>query len=175
MSTVEYEQRRTGWDIAFGALLLVGGFVILGNAVVATAVSVYFIGWMALISGVVLLIGSLFRIRSGGFWSAALGGALLLVLGLFVVRNPLAGAASLTLLAGSLFLAGGLVRIVVAFQQDEARWLLILSGAISLALGLYVLFNLGAATLALLGVLLGVQTVVEGLTLMIVGRLRRIA
>lgn len=174
MSAAGYEQRRTGWDIIFGALLLIAGFIVLGNAVIATAVSVYFVGWMAVISGAVLLIGSFFRIKSGGFWSAALGGALLLVLGVFVLRNPLIGAVSLTLLAGSLFLTGGLMRIVVAFQVEDGRWLLIISGAISVVLGLFVLFNIAAATLTLLGVLLGVQTLVEGITLMIVGRSRRV-
>jgi uncharacterized membrane protein HdeD (DUF308 family) len=54
----------------------------------------------------------------------------------------------------------------------EARGLLIVSGIVSVVLGLFVLFNLASATLTLLGVLLGIQTVVEGLTLLVAGRLR---
>lgn len=167
-----YEQRRTGWDVVLGILLVIGGFIILGDAVLATVVSIFVIGWTALIAGVVLLVGSLFRIKSGGFWSAALGGALLTVVGVFILRNPLVGAATLTLLAGSLFLAGGLTRIVVAFQRPEGRVLFVISGLISVGLGLIVLFNLGAATLTLLGILLGVQTLLEGLTLLVAGRMR---
>jgi len=175
MSATAFERRRTGWDVVFGVLLVIGGFVVLGNAVLATAISVLLLGWMALISGVVLLVGALFRIGSGGFWSAALGGAVLAVLGLFFLRNPAVGALSLTLVAGSLFLATGLVRIFLGFQVSEARWVLVISGLISLVLGLLVLFNLLTATLTLLGVLLSVQTLVEGLTLLVAGKLRPVS
>ncbi|NLI17323.1 MAG: sulfate permease [Actinomycetales bacterium] len=164
--------RRTAWDVILGILIVIGGFVLLGNVVFATAISVLLLGWIALLSGVVLLIGSLFRIRTGGFWSAALGGAILAVLGLFILRNPLIGAVSLTLMAGSLFLASGLARVVAAFNTREARWLLVFSGVISIGLGLWVFFNIGAATLSLLGTLVGIQTLLEGLTLIMIGRLR---
>lgn len=172
MGTTALERRRTGWDVVFGVLLVIGGVVVLGNAVVATAVSVLLLGWMALFSGMLLLVSALLRIGSEGFWSAALGGAVLAVLGLFLLRNPGVGALTLTLLTGSLFLTSGLVRIFLGAQISEARWPLILSGGISVVLGLLVLFNLATATLTLLGVLLGVQTLLEGLTLIIAGRLR---
>jgi uncharacterized membrane protein HdeD (DUF308 family) len=174
MSQVVLERRRTGWDIVFGIILVLAGLVILGNAVVATAVSVLFLGWMALISGVVLFIASFFRIKSGGFWSAALGGALLTVLGLFTLRNTGAAVVTLTLLTGALFFAGGLARIFAAPQFPEARWIFVVSGIFSVVLGLIVLFNLAAASLTLLGILLGVQTLIEGFTLMIVGRVRQV-
>lgn len=166
------ERRRTGWDIVLGALLVIVGLVILGNAVLATTVSVYFLGWLALISGGVLFVASLFRIRASGFWLAALGGAILAVLGLFILRNPQVGAATLTLLAGSLFLVSGLARVVVSFQLPSLRWPLVVSGLASMVLGLIVLLNLASASLALLGILLGIQTLLEGLTVMIFGRWR---
>lgn len=166
------ERRRTGWDIVIGALLVIVGLIVLGNAAIATAVSVYFLGWLALISGVVLFSASLFRIRSRGFWSAALGGAILAVLGLFILRNPLVGATTLTLLAGSMFLVSGLVRVLVSFQLPGLRWPLVVSGLASMVLGLIVLLNLASATLTLLGILLGIQMLLEGLTVMIFGRWR---
>lgn len=175
MSATALERRRTGGDVVFGVLLVIGGFIVLGNAVIATAISVLLLGWTALIAGVVLLVSALFRIGSGGFWSAALGGAVLAVLGLFFLRNPGVGALSLTLVAGAMFLATGLVRIFLGFQVSEHRWLLVISGLISVVLGLLVLFNLVAATLTLLGVLLGIQTLLEGLTLLAAGRLRPIS
>jgi uncharacterized membrane protein HdeD (DUF308 family) len=52
------------------------------------------------------------------------------------------------------------------------RWPLIVSGLASMILGLIVLLNLASATLALLGILLGIQTLLEGLTVMIFGRWR---
>jgi uncharacterized membrane protein HdeD (DUF308 family) len=155
-------------------LLILGGIAILGNAVLATMFSVLLIGWTTLISGVVLAVGAFFKFKSGGFWSAALSGAVLAVLGLFILRNPLIGALSLTLLAGALFLVTGVTRIVVSSHFPEVRGALIVSGIVSLALGMFVLFNLVEATLTLLGVLLGVQILVEGVTLLVAGRVRAV-
>lgn len=164
--------RRTAWDVILGAVIIVGGIILLGNVVLATAVSVLLLGWIALASGVVLVVGSVFRIKSGGFWSAALGGAILVVLGLFVLRNPLIGAVSLTLMAGSMFFASGLTRVITASQSKQGRWLLVISGLISIGLGLWVLVNISTATLVLLGTLVAIQTLLEGITLILVGRLR---
>jgi uncharacterized membrane protein HdeD (DUF308 family) len=135
-------------------------------------ISVLLIGWVALFSGVFALIGALFRIGKGGFWSTALGGGLLLVLGIVFLRNPGAAALTLTLVAGSLFLVGGITRIVASVQLPEYRWPLLIGGIVSAILGLIVLFNLFAATLTLLGVLVGVETLVDGITLLLIGRVR---
>jgi uncharacterized membrane protein HdeD (DUF308 family) len=170
MSESFLEHRRTGWDIAIGALLAVAGLVILGHAAFATAVSVLFLGWMLLIGGVIALIGSLFRIGQGDFWSAALSGGVLAVLGVVVLRNTEATAFTLTLIAGALFLVSGIVRLVVGAETPEYRIPLIFGGVVSTILGLIVLFNLVSASYVLLGVLLGVQALVDGITMMLIGR-----
>lgn len=175
MTVAGGERRRTGADVVIGVLLVLVGVYILGNAMVATVFSVLLIGWLALITGVVELVGAFGRIRSGGFWSSALGGVVLTVLGLFILRNPVVGAVSLTLLAGSLFLAIGLTRIVVGFQVPRGRWILVASGVISVLLGLTVLLNLVAASFTLLGVLLGIQVVLEGVERLTIGRVRPVA
>lgn len=172
MSTTTSAPRRTAWDVIFGLLLVAAGVFLLGNAVFATAVSVWVIGYTNLFSGILLMAGSLFRIRSGGFFSAVLGGAFLTVMGLFILRNPVVGAVALTLASGVVFFASGLTRMAWAFTDRQGRFVLFLSGLVSVGLGFFVLFNLGAATLTLLGTLLGVQTLLEGLSLMAVGRIR---
>jgi uncharacterized membrane protein HdeD (DUF308 family) len=163
-------RRRSGWDLLGGVLLIVAGLFILGDVVIATVISVFLLGWMTVISGVVQLVGALFRIKSGGFWSAALGGVVLTVLGLFILRNPVTGAITLTLLAGSTFLVAGVVRVVNSGESGRDRWLVMVSGLISVCLGLFVLFNPITATLTLLGFLLGIQILVEGLTLLLTRR-----
>lgn len=60
----------------------------------------------------------------------------------------------------------------MAFQGTTSRWLLVFSGLISIGLGLWVLLNIATATLTLLGTLVGIQTLLEGLTMIMVGRLR---
>lgn len=169
---VTIERSRSGWDIVWGILLIIAGIVILTHAVAATTVSVLFLGWMATIGGLVALIASLFRIGKDGFVPMLISGALMLVIGIVMLRNPAATALTLTLLAGTLFLVTGVIRIITGFQVDEGRWILVFSGAISLILGGLVVFNLFKATLVLLGVLLGVQALVDGITMLILGRWR---
>ena len=170
MSEVLIERRRTGWDVAIGALLLLGGVVLLVDATVATTVSVLFIGWLLVAAGVLGLVGAMFRIGRSGFWSAALGGGLLTVLGIFVLTHTGATALTLTLLAGVVFLVSGVMRVAASFQEPEFRFLLLLGGIVSAVLGLIVLFNLVQASLVLLGVLVGVQLLVDGLMMMLIGR-----
>ena len=172
MSEVQFQLRRTGWDVAIGALLVIGGLVILGDAALATTVSILLIGWVLLIVGVLGLAASLFRIGKGGFWSAALSGGLLTVLGLFFLNNTEVAAVTLTLMAGAVFLTGGIVRLVAAGGQPEYRVALIFSGIVSLALGLIVLFNLFEASFVLLGVLLGVEMLADGVAMIAIGRVR---
>lgn len=169
---VTLERSRSGWDILWGLLLVVAGIAILVHAVAATVISVFFFGWLAVIGGLVGLVAGLFRIGKGGFWPAIISGALLLVLGIVILRNPAVTAATLTLLAGTVFLMGGVIRLVAAFQIDQNRGVMIFSGIVSLVLGLIVVLNLLEASLILLGTLLGVQALVDGITLLILGRWR---
>jgi uncharacterized membrane protein HdeD (DUF308 family) len=165
-----FQLRRTGWDVVLGALLAIAGLVVIGHAAIATTVSVLFIGWMLIIAGVLGLVAALFRIGKGGFWSAALGGGLLTALGLVIVNNKEATALTLTLIAGTLFLVSGVVRLMAAAQEPEYRVPLILAGVASTVLGLIVLFNLFDASFVLVGVLIGVQLIVDGMTVMLIGR-----
>lgn len=166
------QRSRTGWDIALGVLLIIGALVILGNVVLTTAISVLLIGWCALLSGVAMLVVGLFRIRTNFSWSVLLGGVALAVIGLVMLRNVVASAAALTLVMGAMFLAIGLTRIFIALDMDRNKALIILGGAVSVVLGLWILFNPGAATLTLLGTLLGIQVLLEGVTMILSGRLR---
>lgn len=170
MSMTQFQMRRTGWDVVLGALLVIGGLVILADAAIATKVSILLIGWVLLIVGVLGLVASLFRIGKGGFWSAALSGGLLTVLGLFFLTNTEAAAVTLTLVAGALFLTSGIVRLVVSAQDKDYRVPLLFGGIVSTALGLIVLFNLFEASFFLIGILLGIQVLVDGITMMLVGR-----
>jgi membrane protein HdeD len=166
-------RRRTGGDIIVGILLIVAAMVIFGDVVIATVVSVLLLGWCVLVAGVAM-VGRmlLLDIRTSTSWTIAFGGVILVVLGLFFVRNPGIGALTLTLLAGSLFLTSGLMRVASASAVPELRGLLIVGGLISVGLGVFVLLNLTTATLTLLGTLLAVQTLIEGITLVAVGRPR---
>ena len=169
MSNLALTRTRTLGNFVAGVFLVIIGLVILGNAVVATSLSVRFLGWMLLLAGVVGLVAALVNVRDGGSGSIAIGGGLLLVAGIVCLRNVEAAAVTLTLIAGSLLLLSGLVRLVAAVGRPEHRWALLIGGAVSSLLGVAVLLNAFTASYALLGVLLGIQSIVEGLVMIFLG------
>jgi uncharacterized membrane protein HdeD (DUF308 family) len=60
----------------------------------------------------------------------------------------------------------------MAFDPGAPRAAMVLSGVVGIVLGLMVLFNLFEATLTLLGILLGVQALTDGIMLLLFGRLQ---
>ena len=50
---------KWGWFVALGVLLLILGVIALGNLFVATIASVYFIGWLMLLAGVIEIVSGL--------------------------------------------------------------------------------------------------------------------
>jgi uncharacterized membrane protein HdeD (DUF308 family) len=86
------------------------------------------------------------------------------------MANPLAGIISLSTFLLILLAASGIVQILFAFRVRGTRffWFLLLAGAVSVALAIFFLSSPGA-TLALLGILLGVQMLSVGATFALMG------
>ena len=166
------ERRRTGWDIFFGALSAVAGMIALGHVALASAISVLFLGWAILLGGTVLAVSAIAGWKDHQRrWDLPLG-VLLVLLGLGFVRNPGVGLLTLTLLAGSLLLVGGIVRLVAAFQPGAPRGLLLFSGTLTLLLGLLVLNRWPVSAVWFLGTVLGVELILDGITTAMSGRVR---
>ncbi|GEL93732.1 HdeD family acid-resistance protein [Cellulomonas composti] len=168
---VEVTRRRTGWDVVLGILLVLGSFVVLGDVVIATVVSILVIGWTAIVGGVALAVASFARRGGSGFWVTLLGGIALVVVGILLLADPKVGAITVTLFVGATFFAAGVTRLVMVFSQRGHRWLWALSGLASLVVGIWVLVNPIAASMTLIGVLLGIEMLFEGITLIVAGRL----
>jgi uncharacterized membrane protein HdeD (DUF308 family) len=166
------ERRRTGWDVLFGVLLVIAGFIVLAHVALAGVISVLFTGWMLLIGGVVLVVGAVVNWSDPPRRWGLASGALIGVLGLAFVRNPGIGLLTLTLIAGSLLFVGGILRLVLAFQPGMPRGLLLFSGIITLALSLLILIGWPASALWFLGTVLGIELIIDGITMALTGRVR---
>ena len=168
------ERRRTGWDVVLGVLSVIAGMIALGHVVLASAISVLLLGWLILFGGIALGVGAVAGWKDPRRrWDLALG-ALLFLLGLGFLRNPEIGLLTLTLLAGSLLLVAGVVRIITAFQPEAPRGLLLFSGTVTFLLGLLVLGRWPVSALWFLGTVLGVELILDGITTAISGRVRRV-
>jgi uncharacterized membrane protein HdeD (DUF308 family) len=166
------ERRRTGWDLVLGFLSVIAGGVALGHVALAGAISVLFLGWTVLLGGVALAISAVVGWKDPGRrWNLAFG-ALLFLLGLGFVRNPGAGMLTLTLLAGSLLVVGGILRIVAAFQPDAPRALLLLGGGATFLLGAMVVAQWPVSSLWFLGTVVGIELIIDGISTAIGGRVR---
>ena len=155
-----------GWVLALGILFVVIGAICIVGDITATFATVFFFGWLLLISGVAALIHAF----TAGNWR----GSLLYVLsalirgftGYLLIRYPGAGAVSLTLVLASFFVVGGLFRAIGAGTIQFPRWgWSAFSGILSFALGVMLLIQLPVSSIWFIGFAIGVDAVFEGVSL----------
>jgi uncharacterized membrane protein HdeD (DUF308 family) len=155
---------KWGWIVALGVVYLLAGFVALGSVVMATVASVFVVGVMMIVAGVAEVF-SAFQIKSWGkFLLWVLLGVLYILAGFVTFENPLLAAALLTLILGASLVASGIMRIILAFSmKQETPWIwILLSGAITLLLGLLILAHWPVSSLYILGLFLGIDLVMAG-------------
>jgi uncharacterized membrane protein HdeD (DUF308 family) len=155
---------KWGWIVALGVVYLIAGLIALGSVVAATVASVLVVGVMMIIAGVAEVFNA-FQVKSWGkFLLWALLGVLYVVAGFVTFENPLLAAAVLTLLLGATLVASGIMRIVLAFgMKQETPWIwVVLSGVITLLLGLVILAHWPVSSLYILGVFLGIDLIMAG-------------
>jgi len=149
---------------------LIGGIWALLNPPAATLAATLIAGWTFLFLGIVQIIQS-FQVKDWpGFLWALLFGVLLLLAGLSLVFNPLAGMISLTLLVAALFLATGVVKVVYAFSLRPISgwgWVLV-SGIVSIALAVMIMADFPWSAAAVLGILLGVELISNGILFLLI-------
>jgi membrane protein HdeD len=161
----------TSWDLMLGVVLVLTGAIILADAALASLVSVLLVGWTLLIGGAIGAVLGVFRLREGDSWAAVLSGAISLAIGLVFVRNPTVTLLALSLAAGAVMISGGIIRLFAVTSAPESQLLYVMSsGVLSIVLGLMILNRWPSSALWLLGTLLGIQIVVDGILLMVVGR-----
>ncbi|EDM72311.1 hypothetical protein RAZWK3B_08676 [Roseobacter sp. AzwK-3b] len=157
--------------IGIGVLSLLGGIVALLNPLAATLTAEMLTGYLFMAIGVLMLL-SIFSDDSWGsrLLSLVLGIALLAI-GVNLVSNPLQGVLQLTVVVAILMLIIGLLRLVVAFRMKSAglKALLIVSGIISLALGTMILTSFPFSAAVVLGILLAIELISNGISMIALG------
>lgn len=93
-------------------------------------------------------------------------GVLTALLGIFLLKNPLQGIVSLTYAIAVMLFFAGAARLLLAFGvEGGARWFLILSALLSWLFGVMIFGNFAGAAFSLLGVLLAVELISNGVSL----------
>lgn len=146
-----------------GIALILAGVVVLGDLALATLLSVFVIGWAAIIAGAFEIIHAFWTKGWGGFvWQIVLG-LLYIGGGIIIINQPVAGVLILTWLLGIFFLASGIVRIFLGFSNwAESGWLLLVSGVFGVIAGIVILSGWPMSGIWVIGLLLGVDLIVHG-------------
>lgn len=159
-----------GWLALLGAISFIGGILALANPFGATLAAALLAAWTFVLFGVLQIIQA-FRVRgwSGFLWSLLLG-VVTLAVGISILARPGAGIVSLTVLVAIMFLVLGVVKLMYAFAlRPISGWVWVLvSGLISLLLGVMILADMPWSAAAVLGILLAVELLSNGVFLLFV-------
>jgi uncharacterized membrane protein HdeD (DUF308 family) len=155
-----------GWFLALGILFIILGAVCVIGDVSATFATVLVFGWMLLFSGIFALVHAFRTHTWQGFLLSLLSALLRGFTGYLLIRYPLAGAASLTLILASFFIVGGLFRAIGSGMLKLPRWgWSVLSGIVSVVLGIMLLVQMPVSSVWFIGFAIGVDLIVDGASL----------
>lgn len=159
------------WFVGLGVLLVVCGAIALGNLLLATVASVYYVGMLMLFGGMVYLVHA-FQVRGWDhvlFWG--LSGVLYVLAGVFAFFNPILTSAALTLFLAVALLIAGVFRIWVGRRMKPARgwgWI-VASGAITALAGFVIALGWPVNSLWILGLFLAADLLLQGWTMIAFG------
>lgn len=155
--------------LVLGVLSVAFGVFALGNAVAASMAVTTLTGVLFLLLGVFQMVAG-WREPGTGHKLLSIGlGILMALIGFSFITNPLEGTISLALLVTILLAASGVLRLVLAFVMRATQffWPMLVSGVLSVLLAGYILANFAAASVNLLGILLGIELLFNGFGLIV--------
>ncbi|MCA0873098.1 DUF308 domain-containing protein [Seohaeicola saemankumensis] len=163
----------TSWIkwVLLGVLSVACGIFVLNNPIAASIA-------VTTLAGILFVVMGVFQVFAGfgneGGWGKLMGiglGVLMVLLGGSLLSQPLVGVLTLTYAVVILFAANGVARLITGFQMKQTPffWPMVLSGALSIALSIYIIANFAAVALPLLGFLVGIELLFNGISLVILG------
>lgn len=159
-----------GWLFALGLALLLLGLCASANLVLATVATIYYVGAMMLIGGVLQIVHAFGTRKWGraGLW--LLSGILYLLAGLIAFSNPLLAAAMLTLLLAVSLGMSGLLRLWLGISMAViGRGWFVVSGLASIAAAAIIGLQWPVNALWILGLVLAVDLIFQGIALLATG------
>jgi uncharacterized membrane protein HdeD (DUF308 family) len=152
--------------LAEGIVLLILGILAIVVPQIATIAAAVFIGWLLLVSGVVGLFAT-FRMRSApGFTWSLISAVIGIAAGILLLRSPVSGALSLTLILTVFLAIEGVVSILFALEHKRelsGRWgAMLFSGLVDLFLAGMIFAGLPGTAAWAIGLLIGINLVFGG-------------
>ena len=159
---------RAHWTLFLfeGIVLIILGAAAIVVPVIATLAFTLVIGWLFLISGGVGLVTTFWMRNAPGFWWALLSAIIAIAAGIVLIRWPLNGTLSLTLVLIAFFVVEGIATLMYAFDhraQLTGRWgWMLASGIVDLILAGIIFAGLPESATWALGLLVGINMLFGG-------------
>jgi uncharacterized membrane protein HdeD (DUF308 family) len=142
------------------------GFAAILVPAIATLAFTLVIGWLFLFSGIVGLITTFYMRNAPGFWWSLLSAVVGIAAGLVLLRWPISGTISLTIVLITFFIIEGIITIMYAIahrNQLSHRWgWMLASGIVDLVLAGIIFAGLPESATWALGLLVGINMVFGG-------------
>lgn len=154
------------WFAGLGGVLLLFALIVFFNITTTTLVTTWLIGFLLLLGGVANLIHALFTERWSQTFTGVVSGALYIFGGAMIMREPATGSILITVLAMLALAASGVARIVLALRHRDVAgwWVVLLGGVASIAIGILLIASLPWSGTWVLGVLIGSELAVQGIS-----------
>ena len=148
-----------------GFLLAILGTIALSSTFWTTMATVLFFGVLLVAAGIINVLHSFWATEWKGFFSQLIVGIFSAIIGWIVLTNPAIGAASMTMLFAVFFTAAGLFKIAgsLLLEIEDWGWLLV-SGMVTLGLGLLILAQWPSSALWVIGLFIGIDLIASGIS-----------
>ena len=152
-----------------GILLAVLGLAAMIVPPLASLAVAIFLGWMFLISGIAGLVVTYWARAMPGFWWSLVSAALAVFAGLVLLARPGQGVLTLTIVVGLYFLVEGITTIMYAREHrrelsERWSWLLV-SGVMDILISCLIISGLPGSAEWAIGLLVGINLVLGGASL----------
>ena len=156
------ELRRTRrWLVLAGVLSLLGGAAAIVLPNVASVATAIFIGWLLVFASALYVVDAFSNRADRTRMALRLVMAVLtFAAGMYLLVAPLDGTFTLTVMLVLWFVAIGVARLVIGIM--DRSWLLGLSGALALILGVLIALELPESAAWAIGLIVGVDLIFTG-------------
>jgi len=152
-----------------GILLVILGLAAIIVPPLASLAVTIFLGWLFLISGIAGLALTFWARQMPGFWWSLVSAALAVVAGAILLARPVQGTLTLTIVVGAYFLAEGIATIMYALEHRRElsqRWSwLLVAGLMDILIGIIIVTGLPGSALWAIGLLVGINLLFGGASL----------
>lgn len=153
----------------WSSLLILGIiFVLLGVLAVlgahyATLTSIIFLGLLLAIAGILQVVYAFWSRKGQRFTHDLLSGIFYATVGFVFITHPTVTALALTLLLAAFYSVIGIFKIIISLATPVIQWVwLLLSGIVSLALGILIWAGWPTMGLWLIGMFIGIDLIFTG-------------